>query len=203
MQSQHPDRSRANALSISLGGELALKTGLAFALGLWTIEGFAAQASNTFEVRVSFQQAGGVPPPNPPPIPTPPPVPPNPIPTPPPPPPVPPVPPSLVPPGPGNGGNNGGNGAGNGLCLSTTAANAFGARATVVCSTGALVDLSPSRNDNPQITLHGGAMRYVTQVFWNGDWIDSIDDAPGTGTVTSWRRVNLTNNQYLELTVGW
>ncbi len=182
MQAQHLNRFRANAPTHSRGGALALNTCLALVLGLWTIEGFAAQASNTFEVRVSLQQAGIVPPPNPPPVP------PNPIPP--------------APPGPGAGGGGNG-GIGNGLCINTTSADNFGARATVVCSTGALVDLSPGRINNPWIPMHGGAFRYVTQVFWNGDWIDSIDDSPGTGTVTSWRRVNLANREYLELTIGW
>ena len=188
MQTQYPHRSRASAPS--KGGALALGIGLALVPGLWTMDGFAAQVSNTFEVRVSLQQTATVPPP----IPTPPP---NPIPNP---------PPVTVPPGPGGGGGNGnGNGgnAGNGLCLNTTSADNFGARATVVCSTGALVDLSPGRSNNPWIPMHGGAFRYVTQVFWNGDWIDSIDDSPGSGTVTSWRRVNLVNREYLELTIGW
>ncbi len=189
MQTQHLNRSRACAPSThSRGGALALNAGLALALGLWTMEGFAAQAGNTFEVRVSLQQTATVPPP----IPTPPPVPPGPTPNP---------PPVPVPPGPGGGGGNAG--IGNGLCLNTTSADNFGARATVVCSTGALVDLAPGRSNNPWIPMHGGAFRYVTQVFWNGDWIDSIDDSPGSGTVTSWRRVNLANREYLEITVGW
>ena len=172
MQTQHPDGSPwPCARTPSKGGALGLKAGLALALGLWTIDGFATQTSNAFEVRVSLQQKPIVPPP-----------------------------PNPVPPGPGGGS---GNGAGNGLCVNTTSADHFGARATVVCSTGALVDLSPGRSASPSIPMHGGAFRYVTQVFWNGDWIDSIDDSQGTGTVTSWRRVNLANRQYLELTVGW
>ena len=171
-----------HARALSQGGAFALKAGVAITLGLWTLEGFAAQANNTFEVRVRLQQAGVFPPPNPiPPIPTPP----------------PPAPPAPSVPGGGSGN------AGNGLCLNTTSADNFGARATVVCSTGALVDLSPGRSENPWIPMHGGAFRYVTQVFWNGDWIESIDDSPGTGTVTSWRRVNLLNREYLELTIGW
>ena len=157
----------------SIGGALALKAGLALALGLLAMDGFAAQTSNAFEVRVGLQQKAIVPPP-----------------------------PNPLPPGPGGSGN-GGNGIGNGLCVNTTSADNFGARATVVCSTGALVDLSSGRSANPWIPMHGGAFRYVTQVFWNGDWIDSIDDSPGAGTVTSWRRVNLADRQYLELTVGW
>ena len=110
-------------------------------------------------------------------------------------------------PNPGGGGNagNGGSGGGlvNGLCRNTAGADAFGAHVTVVCATGALVDISPGRGGAPWVPMHGGAYRYVTQVFWNGDWIDNVDDRTGMGTTTSWRIVNLANRDYLELTVGW
>ena len=64
MQTQHPDGSPwPGARAPSNGGALGLKAGLALALGLWTIDGFATQTSNAFEVRVSLQQKPIVPPP--------------------------------------------------------------------------------------------------------------------------------------------
>ena len=89
------------------------------------------------------------------------------------------------------------------FCRTNPGGLAFGAIVTVVCSTGAVVDISPGRTGMPWSPMHGGAYRYVTQVFWNGDWVESLDDTPGTGTVTSWRIVNLLNRNYVELTVGW
>ncbi len=51
--------------------------------------------------------------------------------------------------------------------------------------------------------MHGGAYRYVTQVLWNGDWIEGLDNSRGVGTITSWRVVNLSDRNYLELMVNW
>ena len=109
----------------------------------------------------------------------------------------------------GGGGGGGGGGAGNvndlspALCRNSTSGDAFGARATVVCSTGALVDIAPGSSFTPWAPMHGGAFRYITQVSWNGEWVDSIDDTPGTGTITSWRVVHSMTHNYLELTLGW
>ena len=90
------------------------------------------------------------------------------------------------------------------LCRSsTTQVDAFGARATVVCATGALVDIVPGKTGGPWAPMHGGAYRFITQVTWNGDWMDTIDDSSGNGTITSWRVVKLPTYSYLELTLGW
>ena len=89
------------------------------------------------------------------------------------------------------------------FCRTNPGGLAFNAAVTVVCSTGAVVDISPGRTGIPWSPMHGGAYRYVTQVLWNGDWLESLDDTPGTGTVTSWRIVSLLNRNYIELTVGW
>ena len=89
------------------------------------------------------------------------------------------------------------------FCRTNPGGLAFGAMVTVVCSTGAVVDIFPGRMGRSGSPMHGGAYRYVTQVFWNGDWVKSLDDTPGTGTITSWRTVSLLNRNYIELTVGW
>ena len=89
------------------------------------------------------------------------------------------------------------------FCRTNPGGLAFNAAVTVVCSTGAVVDISPGRAGIPWSPMHGGAYRYATQVFWNGVWVESLDDTPGTGTITSWRLVNLLNRSYVELTVGW
>ena len=89
------------------------------------------------------------------------------------------------------------------FCRTNPGGLAFGAMVTVVCSTGAVVDIFPGRMGRSGSPMHGGAYRYVTQVFWNGDWVESLDDTPGTGTITSWRMVSLLNRNYIELTVGW
>ena len=89
------------------------------------------------------------------------------------------------------------------FCTTNPGGLAFGAIVTVVCSTGAVVDIFPGRTGRSRPPMHGEAYRYVYQVVWNGDWVESLDDTPGIGTITSWRTVNLLNRNYLELTVGW
>ena len=89
------------------------------------------------------------------------------------------------------------------LCRNTGVAGAFGATVTVVCSTGALVDIAPDRHAAIGRPLHRGAYRFVTQVNWNGDWLDSLDDPAGMGTITTWRVVKLVDRNYLEMTIGW
>ena len=101
------------------------------------------------------------------------------------------------------GGPTGGGTTGDGLCRNTAGADAFGAQVTVVCSTGTMVNISPGRTGAPWSPMHGGAYRFITQVTWNGDLIDSVDNAPGAGTITSWRAVNLVDRSYFEMTVGW
>lgn len=100
-------------------------------------------------------------------------------------------------------GATGDGASGDGLCRNTAGADAFGAYVTVVCSTGTMVDISPGKSGAPWTPMHGGAYRFITQVYWNGDWVDSVDDASGAGTVTSWRVVNLRDRSYFEMTVGW
>lgn len=105
----------------------------------------------------------------------------------------------------GGGGTGGGGGSGGGgeVCRNTALTEASGAIATVVCTTGALVDLAPGKKRGPWSPMHGGAYRFITQVTWNGEWVDAIDDTAGTGTITSWRVVKLPERSYLELTLGW
>ena len=89
------------------------------------------------------------------------------------------------------------------LCRNTSGVNAYGANATVICSTSAFVDISPGSTRAPLLPMHGGAFRFVTQVFWNGELVDTVDSDPSSGTFTTWRVVNLTNRNFLEMTVGW
>lgn len=89
------------------------------------------------------------------------------------------------------------------FCRTNPGGIALNAAAIVVCSTGAVVDVSLGKAIVPWSPMHGGAYRYVTQVTWNGDWVESLDETPGAGTVTSWRIVRLLDRKYIELTLGW
>lgn len=90
-----------------------------------------------------------------------------------------------------------------GFCTTNPGGTAFGATVTVVCSTGAFVDLSPSRAGQPWSPMHGGAYRYVFQANRGNDTLGTIDSYVGVGTTTSWRVVTLSNWDYFEMTTAW
>lgn len=89
------------------------------------------------------------------------------------------------------------------FCQTTNAPGSFGATVTVVCSTGALVDIAPGRTGMPWSPMHGGSYRYLFQASRDGNPLGTIDTHLSVGTVTSWRVVNLADRDYLELLVDW
>jgi len=89
------------------------------------------------------------------------------------------------------------------FCRSTNAPGSFGAIVTVVCSTGAMVDLSPGRTGMPWAPMHGGAHRYLFLVREDGNLLGAIDSYVGVGTVTSWRVARVADWDYIEMLVGW
>ena len=99
-----------------------------------------------------------------------------------------------------NNSNNGG--LDSAFCRSSTGRTNFGATVTVVCATGAVVDITAIGNGMPWKPTHGGAYRFITQLSTAADYRDTINNQ-GVGTVTSWRTVNLQDRDYLELLIGW
>ena len=92
----------------------------------------------------------------------------------------------------------------NGFCRITDDPHAFGAIVTVVCSTGAVVDLAPGRAGAPLSPMHGGAYRFVTQIWGAGpEGFDASEGGWGAGTTTSWRVIHLANREYYEMMVAW
>ena len=89
------------------------------------------------------------------------------------------------------------------FCRSSNPPGSFGATVTYVCSTGAVVDISPSHPGMPWSPTHGGAYRYITQVQVGGQLVGTVDIYSGLGTITSWRVVNLVDRQYVEMTLNW
>src|SRR5690349_4546645 len=75
------------------------------------------------------------------------------------------------------------------FCTTNPGGLAFGASVTVVCSTGAFVDIAPSRSGQPWVPMHGGAYRYIYQASRGGDVLGTIDSYTGVGTTASWRVV--------------
>ncbi len=98
--------------------------------------------------------------------------------------------------------NNNNGGLDSAFCRSSTGRTNFGATVTVVCATGAVVDIAAIGNGMPWKPTHGGAYRFITQFSTAADYRDTINNQ-GVGTVTSWRTVNLQDRDYLELLIGW
>lgn len=45
--------------------------------------------------------------------------------------------------------------------------------------------------------------RFMLNVYMGSRFLGSIDSMMSTGTVTSWRVINLGNRDYLEIMIGW
>lgn len=78
----------------------------------------------------------------------------------------------------------------------------FGAVVTVVCATGALVSIEAPKWG----PVHGGAYRYThlaERVLSGLRFPGGIDIYTGVGTVTTWRIVNLSGWDYLEMQLAW
>ncbi|RLJ63711.1 hypothetical protein DFR35_2343 [Sulfurisoma sediminicola] len=82
----------------------------------------------------------------------------------------------------------------------------FGAVVTVVCATGAVVDIRPPGAQGRFLPIHGGAYRFlhVSEYVLPGMQIPGgIYVYTGVGTVTTWRIINLADRDYLEMLMGW
>lgn len=86
-----------------------------------------------------------------------------------------------------------------GFCVKRTGLARFGATVTVVCSTGAVVDLFA----DPWMYSRGGAYRYLFQLSSGAELLGTINSYTGVGSETSWRVITLTDRKYLEMQVGW
>lgn len=89
------------------------------------------------------------------------------------------------------------------FCTKNNIPSAHGAIVTIVCTTGAVVDIEPGNNTSVSTPAHGGSYRYVTHVTPTGDLRDTVDPFGGAGTTTAWRVVRLSERDYLEMTLGW
>ena len=89
------------------------------------------------------------------------------------------------------------------FCKTGPGGTAFGAVATIVCTTGVVVDIEPGRAGPPLSPMHGGAYRFVTGVWQSDNRFEIMDLNPGIGTTTLWRVVHLANRDYFEMMVAW
>ena len=89
------------------------------------------------------------------------------------------------------------------LCRNVNPPGAFGATVIVVCSTDAVVHISPGINGSTWSPLHGGAGRNILFSSTRGIQIGAAGSYDGIGTVASWRVVQIANWNYLEMLMSW
>jgi hypothetical protein len=83
-----------------------------------------------------------------------------------------------------------------GLCRAAES----GATVTVSCQP------IPAPTPTPITTVPGRRLHFSNVRFYlsgTGDWLGTVDESMGLGTVTSWRVIRLANRDYLEMMVGW
>lgn len=91
-----------------------------------------------------------------------------------------------------------------GVYCTTHSAKSFGAIVTVVCSTGAQVALTaPAKGGMPWTPMHGGAYQSASYVARAGQSYGNFDAFTTTGTITTWRQVQLHDRSYTELMLSW
>lgn len=89
------------------------------------------------------------------------------------------------------------------FCRSSDTLGSFGATTTVVCATGALVDISASRIKKNLSPEYGGAYRYIFQASRDGNILGTVDSYVEVGNETSWSVIDLVDRVYLEMLVDW
>ena len=89
------------------------------------------------------------------------------------------------------------------LCRNVNPPGAFGATVVVVCSIGATVHVSPSTRGIPWAPMLGGAYRHNFLAATVGDQLGGAVSDVGTGTVSSWRVVQISDWDYLEMLMSW
>ena len=89
------------------------------------------------------------------------------------------------------------------FCRSTNAPGSFGATFTVVCATGALVDISPIRTRIIWSPDNGNTYRYIFQASRDGNILGTVDSYVEVGNETSWSVIDLVDRVYLEMLVDW
>ena len=90
-----------------------------------------------------------------------------------------------------------------GFCTTGPNSRTFGAVVTVVCATGEVVDITASARSRPGLPVHGGAYRFILPGSYAGGLPDFYDGYTGSGTVATWRIVQLADRDYYELLMGW
>lgn len=90
-----------------------------------------------------------------------------------------------------------------GLCRSRTTIGTFGTKVIVDCLTGTVVNFSGDASSLPWATVRDNSFRFMLNSYGVVGLQGTLDNYAGMGTVTTWRTINLSDYDYLELMVHW
>ncbi|SRR5260221_581310 len=81
-----------------------------------------------------------------------------------------------------------------GACTANEASHPLGVTATVTCA--------PFPAPKPVVgnTVVSSLLFHISRA---GEWLGTVDESMGAGTVTSWRVIRIADRDYLEMMVGW
>ena len=85
----------------------------------------------------------------------------------------------------------------------TTPAVAFGALVTVVCATGEVVNVAPQAGAAPGVPTFGRAYQVVLSRTFSPGLSNFTDSSAGFGVASSWRVMQMGDQDYYELLMGW
>lgn len=92
------------------------------------------------------------------------------------------------------------------FCTKGPDRSTHGAVVTIVCSTGAVVNISAPDSASVFRPIHGGAYRFnhlAEDQLPGLGLTGGVNSYTGVGTTTAWRIVNLPEREYLEMLIGW
>ena len=80
-------------------------------------------------------------------------------------------------------------------CNASEAMHPLGITATVRCG---------PQKPAPRPPLASGIVTSLLfHISRSGEWLGTVDESAGAGTITSWRVIRIANRDYLEMMVGW
>ena len=91
-----------------------------------------------------------------------------------------------------------------GLCLSGTSIGTLGTTVNVDCMTGTAVNFSGNTLSLPSAKIQSNSSyRFMLNTYGVTELRDTVDNFPGVSNIITWRTINLSDRDYLELMVHW
>lgn len=91
-----------------------------------------------------------------------------------------------------------------GLCLSGTSIGTLGTTVNVDCMTGTAVNFSGNTLSLPSAKIqNNSSYHFMLNTYGVTELLDTADNFTGVSNIITWRTINLSDRDYLELMVHW